>query len=309
MSEPSLQQRGRVVSREGRINIVRAGVARGYLNDLYHFLLVSSWPRLLAILLGLYLTSNVLFACAYLLGDHAIVNARPGSFADAFFFSVQTMSTIGYGVLAPRTPYANVLMTTEAFIGLLGLAMVTGMIFAKFSRPTARVLFSRVAVMTRRDGVPCLMFRMANRRGNQIVEARVHVVLALTETTAEGEVIRRLHDLAMAREQNALFALSWTAIHPITENSPLLRATPESLVEKEAEIIVSMTGLDETFSQTVHARHSYVPEEILWSARFVDILSRTPDGRRQVDYSRFHDVVPEDARGEERARSAAKRVV
>jgi len=309
MSEPSLQQRGRVVSREGRINIVRAGVARGYLNDLYHFLLVSSWPRLLAILLGLYLTSNVLFACAYLLGDHAIVNARPGSFADAFFFSVQTMSTIGYGVLAPRTPYANVLMTTEAFIGLLGLAMVTGMIFAKFSRPTSRVLFSRVAVMTRRDGVPCLMFRMANRRGNQIVEARVHVVLALTETTAEGEVIRRLHDLAMAREQNALFALSWTAIHPITENSPLLRATPQSLVEKEAEIIVSMTGLDETFSQTVHARHSYVPEEILWNARFVDILSRTPDGRRQVDYSRFHEVVPEDARGEERAHSAAKPVV
>jgi inward rectifier potassium channel len=305
MSEPSLQQRGRVVDREGRLNIVRVGVSRGYLHDLYHFLLVSSWLRLLAILVALYVGSNALFACAYLLGDRAIVNARPGSFADAFFFSVQTMSTSGHGVLAPRTSYANVLMATEAFIGLLGLAMVTGMIFAKFSRPTARVLFSRVALMTRRDGVPCLMFRMANRRGNQIVEARVHVMLALTETTAEGEVVRRLHDLAMTPEQNALFALAWTAIHPITESSPLLRATPESLVEKEAEIHVSVTGLDETFSQTVHARYSYVPEEILWNARFVDIISRTADGRRQVDYSRFHDVVPEVARGEETARSAA----
>lgn len=305
MSEPSPQQRGRVVTREGRVNIVRAGVTRGHLGDLYHFLLVSSWPRLLAILVGLYLASNALFACAYLLGDQPIVNARPGSFADAFFFSIETMSTIGYGVLAPRTPYANVLMAAEAFVGLLGLAMVTGMIFAKFSRPTARVLFSRVAVMTRRDGVPCLMFRMANRRGNQIVEARVHVVLALTETTAEGEIIRALHDLAMAREQNALFALSWTAIHPITEQSPLFRVTRESLLAKEAEIIVSLTGLDETFSQTVHARHSYVPEEIVWNARFVDILSRAPDGRRQVDYSRFHDVVAEDAGGEEPERSAS----
>jgi inward rectifier potassium channel len=184
------------------------------------------------------------------LGDEPIANARPGSFADAFFFSVQTMSTIGYGVLAPRTPYANVLVTTEALVGLLGLAMVTGMIFAKFSRPTARVLFSRVAVMTRRDGVPCLMLRMANRRGNQIVEARVHVVLALTETTAEGEVIRGLHDLAMARAENALFALSWTAIHPITEQRPLFRVTSESLAEQEAGSIVSLTGLDETFSQT-----------------------------------------------------------
>jgi len=273
---------------------VQTGARDGHLSDVYHFLLVSSWTRLLAMLVTAYVASNSLFAFLYLLDDHGIAGARPGSFADAFFFSVQTMATIGYGQMVPQTFIANVLVTTEALVGLLGLAMVTGLTFAKFSRPTARVLFSRVAVMTQRDGVPCLMFRVANRRRNQIVEARIHVVLATTETTAEGEVIRRLRDLEMLRSQHALFALSWTAIHPITERSPLYGATPESLAAAEMEIIVSLTGLDETFSQTVHARHSYVPEEIVWNARFVDILSRLPDGRRVVDYTHFHDVVPVD---------------
>jgi inward rectifier potassium channel len=265
---------------------------RAYLGDLYHFVLAASWVRLLTALVALYVGSNGVFAAAYLLGDHSIQNARPGSFADAFFFSVQTMATIGYGTMVPRTLYANVLVSIESLVGLLGLAMVTGLVFAKFSRPTARVLFSRVAVVSPRDGVPCLMFRLANQRGNQIVEALIHVVLALTETTAEGEVIRHLHDLHMSRAQNALFALTWTAVHPITEASPLFRATHESLAAKEAEVIVSLTGLDETLSQTVHARHSYVSDDILWGARFVDILSRLPDGRRYVDYTHFHDVIP-----------------
>jgi inward rectifier potassium channel len=204
------------------------------------------------------------------------------------------MSTIGYGTMVPRTFYANVLVSIEALVGLLSLAMVTGLIFAKFSRPTSRVLFSRLAVVTRRDGMPCLMFRVANQRGNQIVEARIHVVLALTETTAEGEVIRRLHDLELSRATNALFALSWTALHPISERSPLYRVTTESLRAAEAEVIVSLTGLDESFSQTVHARHSYTVDEIVWGARFVDIISRLPNGRRRVDYTHFHDVVRDD---------------
>ncbi len=285
----------RVVEPNGRINIVRAGLRNGVFSDAYHFLLVSSWPRLVVLLATAYIVANALFALAYLLEGHSLEHADAGSFGDAFFFSVQTMATIGYGYIIPRTLFANILVTVEALVGLLGLAVVTGLVFAKFSRPTARVLFSRVAVVTPRDGVPSLMFRMANRRGNQIVEARVHVVLALTEATAEGEVIRRLCDLEMARAQNALFALSWTAIHPITAGSPLYRATAESLAAAEAEIIVSMTGLDESFSQTVHARHSYTAEEVVWGARFVDILSRTADGRRMVDYTHFHDVVADDS--------------
>ena len=296
MTQPGSAPPQRIIDRHGRLRVRRTGLRRGFVDDLYHFLLTSSWPRLLALLLGGYLLSNVFFALAYLGGGDCLSGARPGSFADAFFFSVQTISTIGYGQLVPSTAWANTLVTVESFVGLLGLAMVTGLIFAKFSRPTARVLFSRVAVITPRDGVPCLMFRMANQRGNQIVEARIHVVLATTEATAEGEVIRRLRDLEMLRSQHALFALSWTAVHPITERSPFSGATPESLAATEAEIIVSLTGLDESFSQTVHARHAYGMADIVWGRRFVDILSRTPDGRRHIDSTHFHDTEPLGAR-------------
>jgi len=288
----------RFLDPKGRITVVRTGARDGFFSDLYHLLLVSSWPRLMSVFVIGYVAANCVFAELYLLGADSIEGARRDSFADAFYFSIQTMATIGYGKLVPHTWWANILVTVESFIGLLGLAVVTGLVFAKFSRPTARVLFSRVAVITRRDGVPCLMFRMANQRGNQIVEARVHVVFARNETTVEGEPLRRLRDLHFLRDQNALFALTWTAVHPITEDSPLYRATAASLAADEVELIVSLTGLDETFSQTVHARHSYAAAEIVWGARFVDILSRLPDGRRQVDYTHFHDTTRSEPRAE-----------
>ena len=171
------------------------------LGDLYHLLVDSPWPRLLGIIATLFLIVNALFAFAYLAGGDGIENARPGSFIDAFFFSVQTMGTIGYGRLAPGTVWSNLLVTVEVITGVLGLAMVTGLVFAKFSRPTARVVFSQRAVVTPHDGVPSLMFRMANARGNRIVEARVRAVLARDETTAEGETMRRFHDVEPTAER------------------------------------------------------------------------------------------------------------
>ena len=142
------------------------------------------------------------------------------------------------------------------------------------------------------DGVPSFMFRMANARGNSIVEAQVHVVFAVNEMTREGVAMRRFYDLELARRQSALFALSWTAIHPLTAASPLHAASPAALEAAEAEIVVSLLGLDETFSQTVHARHRYASRDIVWHARFADILVRGPDGRRSVDYAHFHEVLP-----------------
>jgi inward rectifier potassium channel len=170
--------------------------------------------------------------------------------------------------------------------------MVTGLVFAKFSRPTARVRFSRYAIVAMRDGVPSLMIRMANLRENRIVESDIHVVLARQETTSEGEEVRQLHDLQMTRSHHALFILTWTAIHPIVETSPLFGHSRESLSKADAEIIVSVTGLDETYSQTVHARHSYTLDEIRWDARFADVLRVDPDGRRWVDYTHFDDIEP-----------------
>jgi inward rectifier potassium channel len=280
----------RLISRDGNDTWVRDGYGR-LQRDAYHYLLEASWPKLIAILVGLYVIANIIFAAAYLEQPGSIENARPGSFADAFFFSVQTMATIGYGKLLPHTTYANILVVLETSTGIIALAMLTGLIFAKFSRPTARVLFSERAIVTIRDGAPCLMFRMANARATWIVEAEARVLLGRSDTTLEGESTRRFYDLELSRTRNTVFALTWTVIHWITETSPLYRETPASLAASEVEIIVSVVGIDESLSQTVHARHSFIPEEIVWGARFVDVISRLPDGRRRVDLSHFHEIV------------------
>jgi inward rectifier potassium channel len=262
--------------------------------DLYHTLFTIGWPGFFALMGLAYVLFNLAFGLLYLIEAGSIANAKPRSFADAFFFSVQTMATIGYGDMHPATLYANLLVTVEVLLGLAGFALATGLIFARFSRPTARVMFSRVAVVSPYDGVPTLMFRAANQRHNQILAAQVSVALLREEVTADGTRMRRFHDLALARRRTPMFALTWTVMHPVDEQSPLHGATPETLAAQQAEIVVGLTGIDETFAQTIHARHSYRPEEIVWNRRFVDVLGWTADGRRSVDYARFHDIVPID---------------
>ncbi len=282
----------RIVKRDGRLNIVGLDAWYSYWRDPYHLLLTLPWHGFLALIIVGYFASNFLFALLYLAGGDCIANARPGSFSDAFFFSVQTMDTIGYGTLYPRTFYANIVVTVESLIGLLGVAMGTGLAFARFSRPTARVLFSRVAVIAPFDGVPTLMFRAANQRRNQIVEAQMRVRLVRDEVNLEGEFMRRFHDLKLVRSQNPVFSLSWTAMHPIDEHSPLYGVKAETLAETETMLVITLSGLDETVSQIIHARHSFVAKEILWNMGFVDIVSKTEEGHRFIDYSRFHDVKP-----------------
>jgi inward rectifier potassium channel len=282
----------RLVTRTGGFNVVRLGLSKQWLGDIYHLLLTTSWPRFFALIASVYIAVNSLFAVAYMVGDHPLANAHEGSFIDMFFFSIQTMSTIGYGSLSPQTLYANILVSIEALVGLLSTAMATGLLFAKFARPSARVMFSRVAIMTTRDGVPSLLFRMANERANQIVEAQLRLVLARTERTQEGEQLRRFYDLTLSRSVNAIFALSWTAVHPITPDSPLHGQTPESMRASDSEVIVSLIGFDETFSQTIHARYGYVADDLEWNVRFMDVISIAEDGRRTIDYTRFHSTIP-----------------
>ncbi|MGA7870090.1 MAG: ion channel [Candidatus Binatus sp.] len=259
------------------------------LDDLYHHLVTASWPLLIALIAIAFTVANLLFAVGYYL-DQGIENTHSGSFADMFFFSVQTMATIGYGQMVPVTLFSNILVSIEALTGLLALALMTGLVFSKFSRPTARVRFSRYVVVGPRDGVNSLMIRMANMRANRIVEANIHVVFARQEITAEGESIRRFYDLPTTRDRSAMFVLSWTAVHRIVESSPLFGETRESLASSAPEIIVSITGLDESFSQTIHARHTFELHEIIWGARFADVLVLHPDGSRSVDYTRFDDI-------------------
>jgi inward rectifier potassium channel len=258
--------------------------------DIYHFLVRSPWPVLLMLVMGAFATVNALFGFAYWL-DGGVQGTRPDSFPDMFFFSVQTMSTIGYGVLHPTTFFANVLVSIEALMGLVSLAMMTGLVFAKFSLPSARVRFSRYAVISKRDGVPSLMFRMANLRESRILEAQIHVTFARIETTVEGERLRRFYDLQMQRERSALFSLSWTAVHQITPQSPLFGETPESLRNSGLMVVVSLTGLEETFSQTVNTRYSYGAGDILWGKRLADITTLLGGDVPVLDYSRFDEVI------------------
>jgi inward rectifier potassium channel len=262
---------------------------RGGFADLYHHLLTSSWPMLLVQIAAGFFASNALFAVGYYL-DGGIANARPGSFGDVFFFSVETMATIGYGRMAPVTLLAHILMSLEALTGMIGLAVTTGLIFAKFSRPSARVRFSRFGVISSRDGVLSLMFRMANQRASQIVEAQVHVLLARGEVTVEGEPVWRFHDLELTRYRNATFRHSWTVVHQIRPGSPLYGASNESLKAASAEIVVSVTGIDGAFMQTVYARHTYDAADIVWGARLTDIMIRSPKNEFLIDYGKFDAI-------------------
>jgi inward rectifier potassium channel len=269
-------------------NPIRGEPARAF-DDLYHSLVTASWLGLIARIALAFTIANLIFATGYYF-DQGIENVHSHDFIDMFFFSVQTMATIGYGKMEPVTLFSNILVSIEALTGLLALALMTGLVFSKFSRPTARIRFTRYAVIGPRDGVNSLMIRAANMRANRIFEASIHVVLARQEITAEGDTIRRLYDLETTRSRSAMFALSWTAVHQIVEGTPLFGATRESIAASEPELIVSIVGLDETFSQTVHARHTFQLDEIIWGARFANVLVLHPDGSRSVDYEHFDDV-------------------
>jgi inward rectifier potassium channel len=278
----------------------RVNLATKWWQDLYHRALTMRWYWFLLCGSLFYVLVNAVFAILYLLQPGSIQNARPGSFADAFFFSVQCISTIGFGALLPATSYANLLATGEAITSWLLVALATGSVFARISRPTARVLFARQAVIAPYNGVPTLFLRLANERSSQILAAEVNVTLLRSERTAEGAEFRRFYDLALSRARTPVFALTFTVMHPIVDGSPMHGITAELMTRDDAELLITVTGLEEITSQTVHARYSYGPSEILWGQRYVDIFGFGGDGRRRIDYGRFHDTEPASPPGQAR---------
>ena len=284
--------RQRFVQRGAEQGLLRVGLRPNLTKDLYHRTLRLPWSGFLLIITGVYLAANLAFAFLYWLQPGAIANARPGFFRDAFFFSVETFGTIGYGTLAPATDYANTVMTAETLCGIALVALTTGVMFARVSRPTARVLFSKVAVVAPYNDATTLMVRMGNERLSQILQAEVAMILVRNEYTREGAFMRRFYDLALARDHTPIFAMSFLAMHTMDETSPLFGATHQTLEEMEAEILLTVTGLDETMSQTVHARVSYLPHEILFNHRYANMFGVTDDGRRAIDYGQFHRTEP-----------------
>lgn len=276
--------------RLGQSGAIYIGLPREVWRDAYHTLLTLPFHRFLGLMAAAFLAIHTLFTLLYMVDPHGITNVRPGNFADNFFFSVQTLSGIGYGAMAPKSFYVEMVVTLEAFVGLFNLAIATGLMFARFSRPTSRIMFSNIAVVAPFDGTPSLMFRAANQRRNLVVEAEVSVSLVRNVVTAEGRIMRRFHDLSVLRARTPMFFLTWQVMHPIDESSPLYGETAESLTEKQAEILVVMKGTDETFVSTIHARTSYIPEQIRFGQHFADIFGVNAEGRRTIDFTRFHDA-------------------
>ena len=264
------------------------------LRDIYHAFLKARWWQAIGGIVVAYMLLNALFALAYRFVG-GIANARSDSYADAFYFSVQTLGTIGYGSMYPTTPMANALVTVESVTGLLVLALVTGLVFAKFSRSTARIAFSHHVTIAPMDGVPTLMVRVGNERSSQIMDAHIRVTLVRTEHTLEGMTFYRMIDLVLLRERLPALSRSWTVMHAITADSPLHGQSPASLRAAEVELLVTVMGLDDTTVQPVHAQHTYLHEAIVWGKRHADVLDELPDGSLTLDVRKFHDLVDCDA--------------
>ena len=270
--------------------VVVVGAPATPFSDVYHALLNAPWWVDLLCVSALFLLLNFLFALAYAVTG-GIAGARPGSIADGFFFSVQTMGTIGYGVMHPESALAESLVTAEVIVGVSLVALSSGMLFAKFSVPKARMQFADYATIAPFDGVPTLMFRLGNERASQILEATVRVVLLRTETTAEGVTYYRMRDLQLERERSPALSRSWNVMHRIDATSPLYGATPETLADVDAEFILTILGIDEASAQNIHARYRYTSDQLRWGARHADMLSERPDGKMQLDMAQFHRVV------------------
>ncbi len=272
----------------GTDQIEVVGVQKTLLGDVYHALIRATWGESLLVVTVVYALVNLVFALAYEMSG-GIANAR--SFLDLFFFSVETSGTIGYGDMHPVTNAAHTIVTIESLVSILLVALTTGLVFAKFSIPQARMKFATNPVIAPYDRVPTLQFRLGNQRDTRLLEATVRVVILKTERTAEGVVMYRMYDLKLARDRSPAMTRSWTVLHHMDASSPIFGATPESLARDEVEFILSVVGTDEVSAQPQHAQFQYTHADVRWGVRHADILSELPDGRLRADMRRFDELV------------------
>ncbi|HEY3730241.1 MAG TPA: ion channel [Steroidobacteraceae bacterium] len=294
MTSPSRRHRARARPRDGSDRqFVTYGLRRRLRQDLYHVFMTVSWPRLFATFAGFFFVFNVVFAALYSLQPRDIANLNPDGYWGRFFFSVETLATVGYGDMHPQTPFAHIVAAIEIFIGLMSLALITGMMFARFSRPKARFMFSRYAVIRPVNGQMTLMLRAANARQNIVMEAAAQLRLLRDEVTPEGFRLRRIQDLKLVRDRHPVFLFGWSLLHVIDEHSPLAGITPEELQAQHCYLLLTVIGSDETTGQNLMARQEYPASMLRWNHRFADIL--TTDGKvDHFDYTRFDDIEPLD---------------
>jgi inward rectifier potassium channel len=292
----SRRQRKTHIVRLGPREIETHGLADGFWTDLYHRSMSVNWPAFFGTAALIFIVLNTVFAFLFSLGDQPIANVStelplPLSL---FYFSIETLATVGYGDMHPQTNYGHLVATVEIFTGMSFLAVMTGLIFARFSRPRARFLFAKHPIVTMHQGQSTLMIRVANGRHNTISQATARLWMFRMEKTIEGHAFRRYHELLLDRREHPMFGLSWSIFHTIDETSPLYRMTTHEMDAADVTFALNLSGVDDSSAQHLYARQLYAHDDIKWKHRYKDITSISPNGRLVIDYSKFHDVDAED---------------
>ncbi|HTD24943.1 MAG TPA: ion channel [Terriglobales bacterium] len=302
----------RLLNRDGSFNVHRKGLGFWRSLHAYQALLTMSSVRFVAIITGSLLLLNVLFAWGYVaLGPQALLgDSNTGTgFWRAFFFSIQTFTTIGYGNVVPVGFAANMLSTIESLISLLMVALLAGMIFARFSRPTAKIIYSQSAVIAPYRGMTAFQFRIVNARRNEIIEVQAKLLFSRFEVTGRG-TLRQYYQLALERDRVTFFPLTWTVVHPIDESSPLYGLKPQDLYDSKGEFLILLNGVDEAFSQQVYSRTSYTADEVIWNARFASVFTKHASGKPvMVDLERFHQIEELDGAKDEAKKEKDEKIV
>jgi inward rectifier potassium channel len=277
--------------RFGDREIIAEGVQQNFWADFSHRCMTASWPSFIAGAAGVFIVLNAVFAFFFWLSPQSVANVPNGAFLDYLYFSIETLSTAGYGDMHPQTDYGHLVATVELFTGIFSMSLMTGLVFARFSRPNARLLFANNPVIATHEGKPTLMIRFANERHNAITSATAKLWILQNEVTKEGRPFRRFKELALIKDESPVFALTWTILHAIDEASPLNGLTSDDI--GEVDIIILLTGYDESSAQTVHVRKFYQGQHIRQGHRYIDTIDQTEDGKTRVNYHLFHATEPD----------------
>jgi len=277
----------------GHFAYAKRGVSRLDLSDPYHVAVTLSWPRFIALLLGTYLAVNAAFAVLYVLVPGSVANARPGSITDTFFFSFETLATVGYGEMYPGSLYGHLIACAEIAMGLGFTAIMTGLTFVRFSRPRAKFIIADKLTVCRHNGMPTLMFRFGNGRLTPLADAHAHLNVLLREVSNEGTVFRRVEELPLLRSRLPIFPLTWTLMHVLDERSPLHGLDAAALIANEANLFVAIEARDPALASVVHDVHTFGPRDVVFGMRYVDVITAEPDGTPMADMTRIGDMEPD----------------
>jgi inward rectifier potassium channel len=279
------------IVRFGDREVIAEGLRLSFWADISHRCMTASWPAFIAGAALVFIAFNAVFAVFYWIGDQPVANVPNSAYIDYLYFSIETLSTAGYGDMHPQTHYGHFIATVELFTGIFSMSLMTGLIFARFSRPNARLLFANSAVISNHEDKPTLMVRFANERHNIIGNATAKLWLLRNELSSEGQSIRRFYELTLVKNEHPALALSWTLYHVLDEKSLLYGLNADDFSASGVTLMVVVTGYDVVAAQTVHARKSYDHTDIRFAQRYVDILDRSEDGRLRIDYSKFHETL------------------